>query len=226
MRRWTARRGVRLVAWALLVCAGVFGHLAAVERVEALDPATAANQLVALTNVNRTSNGLPALPQDSRLSLIATARSEDMIARKYFSHSIPPDNRTVVDIMESLGVRMRSASENIAWNNALDFNTIQVADGDFMNSPSHRVNVLNGRWHRLGAGVAQGDGRLMYTVVFLQLPSGDIPASAAPAQVASPAAADPARRPGLAEDQVQVASAPTGLMDSLVNRSLRLFLNL
>lgn len=183
-------------------------------------------QLVALTNLSRTSNGLSSLPADARLNSIARSRSEDMIARGYFSHSIPPDGTNVRDIIESLGIGFRNASENIAFNNALDFISLQLASDDFMNSPSHRANVLDGRWHRVGAGVMGGaDRKTMYTVVFLELP-GD---SSRPAQGST--RVDGGRTPlGLrsrpAGEPVQVASAPTGLMDSVVNRSVRLFLSL
>jgi hypothetical protein len=182
-------------------------------------------QLVALTNLSRTSNGFSSLPADARLNSIARSRSEDMIARRYFSHTIPPDGKTVVDIIESLGIRFRAGSENIAFNDALDFVSLQMASDDFMNSLSHRANVLNGRWHRVGAAAVAGDGRKMYTVVFLELP-GDSSSPAPGATRVDGGSIPPAQRPRPAGEPVQMASAPTGLMDSVVNRSVRLFLSL
>lgn len=182
-----------------------------------------ARQLIGLTNLSRTSNGLSSLPADVRLNAIAQARSQDMIDRRYFSHSIPPDDRTVVDIIESLGVRFRAGSENIAFNDALDFISIQEAQNDFMNSSIHRVNVLNGRWHRLGAGTASGANRKMYTVVFLELPAEAAGQGAPPFDRGRGAISQRLRAPG---DLGQVRTAPAGLMDSLVNRSIRLFLSL
>jgi len=159
----------------------------------AVEPKRAADELIALTNIARTSNGLPALARDDRLYTLSNARSDDMIARNYFSHTIPPDNRTVVDIVEGLGVRFRAVGENIEFNNALDFTTIQYAQTDFMNSPHHRENVLNPRWDRIGAGVAQGKDRRMYTVVFMQtVPKQPAGQPAGQAGV-STAAAAPAR---------------------------------
>ena len=63
-----------------------------------LDVRGAAAQLFALTNLDRTSNGRRALLPDDRLSTMATSRAEDMIARDYFSHQIPPSGITVVDL--------------------------------------------------------------------------------------------------------------------------------
>jgi hypothetical protein len=217
----------------------------------AIEPKAAAVELISLTNISRTSNGLHALLQDSRLNVVATERSEDMIRREYFSHSIPPNDTTVVDTLESLGVRFVAAGENIAWNTALDFGTVQGASEDFMNSPHHRQNLLDSRWNRLGAGAAQGGekNRKMYTVLFLQVPSAAA-TTAAPAARAGPgtaapvssdagggsgavfvsrdAVATPPPVPPPAADErgrAEVSVARAGLMDSLINRLLRLHLN-
>jgi len=222
----------------------------------AIEPKAAAIELISLTNISRTSNGLHALLQDSRLNVVATERSEDMIRREYFSHSIPPNDTTVVDTLESLGVRFVAAGENIAWNTALDFGTVQGASEDFMNSPHHRQNLLDTRWNRLGSGAAQGGekNRKMYTVLFLQVPSaaattaapatragpGTAPPPAATeagggsgavfvsreAAAAPPAVPTPAPPPAAEErGRAEVSVARTGLMDSLINRLLRLHLN-
>ena len=222
----------------------------------ALDPKAAAVELTALTNISRTSNGLRALLQDSRLNVMATERSDDMVRRDYFSHTIPPNDTTVVDIMESLGVRFVAAGENIAWNTALDFATVQGASEDFMNSPHHRQNLLDPRWNRLGAGAAQGGekNRKMYTVLFLLVPSAAAATTPA-APVRAPAtggaevssdtgggsgavflsretltapAASPAPTPPPAVEErglAEVAVGRSGLLDSLINRLLRLHLN-
>jgi hypothetical protein len=220
----------------------------------AIEPVAAANELIALTNINRTSNGLPALLRDSRLNSLGVARSQDMIDRGYFSHYIPPNNETVIDILQGLGVPFRAAGENIEFNDAVDYTTIAFANTEFMNSPGHRANILSPQWDRVGAGVAQGGQKKMYTVVFLQsVPRAAAPASRAPApapQLGAPAAgATPATggppplrpvspllaspppatapaTPGGTGRSVEVRVAQTGLIDSLINRMLRLFLGL
>ena len=169
----------RIVALALLALLGLL--LQARAPVAALDPVRAVAELVALTNLNRTANGLAALPTDQDLGLVATSRSEDMIKRGYFSHQIPPDNHTVVDLLESLGVLFRSGGENIEWNSAAEFSSVQYASNDFMNSPSHRANILNRRYNKVGAGVSEGSGRRMYTVVFVEQPPEAPKAPTAPA---------------------------------------------
>jgi len=60
--------------------------------------------LLALTNVDRTSNGVPAVGADARLISAARERSDDMQARNYFSHDIPPDGRKVFDLLDARNV--------------------------------------------------------------------------------------------------------------------------
>ena len=204
-----------------LVAGSVF--LVAATPAVAIDPKDAARQLFAITNLDRTSNGVPALKHDNRLDTISVARSDDMIKRDYFSHQIPPNSTTVADIVESLGVQFRSVGENIAWNNANDFQTIQGAGQDFIESPHHRENLLDPRWERMGTGIAEGGGKKMYTVVFMQLPpaapgarpSGPAPGSSG--QVAAPA-------PRVHGERVELATTRAGLLTTLVNSVVRLFL--
>jgi uncharacterized protein YkwD len=225
-----------MVLITMLTAAGLIGSSLSVgeaPRAVAIESQNAALELIALTNLSRTSNGLKALLRDSRLSAVSESRSGDMITRNYFSHSIPPDDQTVVDILESLGVPFRSAGENIAWNDAVDFTTIQTAGEDFMNSPSHRKNILDPHWDRLGAGVAQGNGRKMYTVVFLQTANRT---ETRPAPVPDPIVVvatgdDGGQHPAKSEEprqsaRVELIEGRSGLLGALINQILRQFLNL
>jgi uncharacterized protein YkwD len=131
------------------------------------DP-TLERDLLALTNTDRTSNGLPALAADARMMEIARERSEDMVARSYFSHDIPPDGRKVFDLLLDRGVDYETAGENIAQNNAGRDGTVQFAQQGFMESPGHRANILRGAFTTFGIGAVPGGGRYTYTVVFMK----------------------------------------------------------
>src|SRR5689334_14477254 len=54
----------------------------------ALDVAAAEAQFLDLLNADRTGNGLALLQADQRLMDLARWRSEDMVARNFFSHDI------------------------------------------------------------------------------------------------------------------------------------------
>ena len=155
-----------------------------------------------LLNGARVNNGMAPLQQHSTLIGLARWRSQDMLNRNYFSHTIPGCGCSVYAYYDSNGVNYVWGGENIGWNSGL-------ADGDspvavhnaFMNSAGHRANVLNGSFTHGGVGGAAADNApflgyvqntRMYTELFMQAPgAAPAPAPAAPAPRA-PAATRPA----------------------------------
>jgi uncharacterized protein YkwD len=123
--------------------------------------------LVALTNVDRASNGLSALVENEPLIGLARERSEDMQARNYFGHEIPPDGTLVFALMDARAIAYRAAGENLAANNAGESASVQRAQSDFMNSPSHRANILEARFDEIGVGAIPGPTKTVFTVLFL-----------------------------------------------------------
>jgi uncharacterized protein YkwD len=124
-------------------------------------------QLVALTNQSRANAGRRALRVDPALVSIARGRSKDMIERNYFSHNIPPSGKRVFDVMSERGYCFVVAGENIGWNNYPDDAATAEIHGMFMNSPSHRDNIMGGSWEVIGIGAYKGsDGKKMWTVLF------------------------------------------------------------
>ncbi len=156
--------------------------------VRAIDPGETERTLIVLTNVDRTSNGVAALLPDERLGGVARFRSEDMAARDYFSHYIPPDGHMVFDIMNERGIRYLRAGENLARNNYPDYITVETAEEAFMNSLEHRRILLCPDYTNLGTGAAEdGGGMKVYTVLFIQDPSlGGAPATQSPLPSPSP----------------------------------------
>ena len=133
-------------------------------------------QMLALINAERAQAGVGPLRFDPTLNAIAQARSQDMIARHYFSHQIPgvPGVHMVFDILDHDNVQYEMAGENIALNNYIDFypmaQTVRQTNTDLMNSPEHRANLLEPKYTRLGLGMAfePGTGKLILTEVFVQ----------------------------------------------------------
>ena len=124
-------------------------------------------QLVALTNQSRANAGRRALRVDSALTSIARYRSKDMITRNYFSHSIPPSGKSVFNVMSERGYCFNLAGENIGWNTYPDDVATAQIHQMFMNSPSHRENIMGRAWDVIGVGAYKGaDGKKMWTVLF------------------------------------------------------------
>jgi uncharacterized protein YkwD len=122
--------------------------------------------LFSLTNQDRASNGVRAVSQSGTLQSIGESarwtgcgpviygRSDDMITRDYFAHQIPPCNQYVFSMMQAYGVNYRLAGENIGWASGAGSATASATyiNGQFMNSPDHRANILNAGYTHLGIG--------------------------------------------------------------------------
>jgi uncharacterized protein YkwD len=163
--------------WLVAIVAGLLLALAPLHPTVGLtanpDP-NLERDLLALTNVDRTSNGLGSLLPEERLIDVARRRSDDMLARNYFSHTIPPTGDKVYVMLDQQGVDYQLAGENLAWNNAGTNATVQKAETDIMNSPTHRANVLKAGYTDIGIGAIPGADRIMFTVLFMR-PFEDAP---------------------------------------------------
>jgi uncharacterized protein YkwD len=152
--------------------------------------------LVQLTNQARAAAGLGALRVDSTLAGVARWRSKDMVERNYFSHSIPPNGTKVFDELTRIGYCYTVAGENIGKNNFPDDSATQAIQDGFMNSPTHRANIL-GTWTMIGVGAYKGaDGTHVWTVLFSQPCATATPTptpTAKPAATPRPAPAATAR---------------------------------
>lgn len=116
------------------------------------------NEVVRLTNVQRTAHGCPALHTDERLRTAARGHSSDMVARRYFSHT-GSNGSDFVARETAAGYPRRSASaENIAWG----FRTPNDVVSAWMHSPGHRANILNCGSRAVGVGVAYTGGGAAY----------------------------------------------------------------
>ena len=117
-------------------------------------------------NGARAGAGLQLVAADGQVSSLAQHRSNDMVAKGYFSHT-PPGGDDYMALLKGAGVPFKLAGEIIAWNNYS--NSAQKAFEGFMNSPTHRAIIMDGRYNVAGVGQARsGDGKYYYTVIFVQ----------------------------------------------------------
>lgn len=101
-------------------------------------------------NAERAKYGLRPLQLDMRLVATARAKSQDMITNNYFAHQSPVLG-SPFDQMRRAGISYRSAGENIAGTR-----TAEHAMQLWMNSPSHRANILHASYTHIGIGVVTG----------------------------------------------------------------------
>ncbi|MFC5714042.1 CAP domain-containing protein [Thalassorhabdus alkalitolerans] len=108
-------------------------------------------EVIRLTNEERTQRGLAPLESYSELSDVARLKSADMRDAGYFSHN-SPNYGSPFDMMSSQGIDYRGAGENIA---AGQRTPQQVVDG-WMNSQGHRENILRADFTHIGVGHVEG----------------------------------------------------------------------
>ncbi len=110
------------------------------------------SDIIQLVNKSRGAAGLPPLKTSVVLDQVAVDKAADMLANRYFAH-ISPQAKTPWDFLSARNYRYAAAGENLA----LDYSTAQEAHDGFMNSASHRANILGRAYTELGVAVTQGD---------------------------------------------------------------------
>lgn len=119
------------------------------------------SDVVTMTNQRRHANGCGQLAVDRELTLASVRQSFYMARTGLFSH-VWRDGTTFVARSRAAGYSQPSG-ENIAWGYR---NAAEVIEA-WMDSPSHRSNMLNCSAHSIGTGVVYGiNGIPYYTQVF------------------------------------------------------------
>lgn len=139
MKTW--RRMVSLLVMALIVFAA--------------SPVMAAeldSEILHYVNIARVSAGVEPLTLDRELSAASMIRAAE--AEMHFAHR-RPDGREVKSVLENASYSW--FGENLAVSKAADAEAIVRA---WMNSPTHRANLLNRHYTKMGVSCAKGaDGR-------------------------------------------------------------------
>jgi uncharacterized protein YkwD len=111
------------------------------------------SQTLSLINAARTSNGLPALAPNDKLSAAAQNHSQDMACNNFLSHTgwngSTPDSRVA-----AAGYAASLTRENIYAQPAQYGGTPQAAVDWWMGDPTHRDAILNPAVKEIGIGYA------------------------------------------------------------------------
>ncbi len=122
------------------------------------------NQMLQMVNADRSAHGLGPVSLDSNLTQLAQAKSEDMTERDYFGHW-NPEGMTSNDLRKNYAIA-QYVSENIARDVS-----VSLAQYGLMRSASHRSNILNDEWKRVGFGFSQlAEGGTMFVQIFSDEP--------------------------------------------------------
>lgn len=170
--------------------------------------------LVDLTNGDRGANNLGRLAISSTLTAAAQAKAADMAANGYFAHT-SPDGKNSWHWFKQAGYTFLYAGENLA----VDFSDSANVEQAWMDSPTHRANILDGHFTEVGIATARGayEGRpTTFVVQMFGTPAGEsapvarVQADSLPAEPTEPALATTASTPSIDRaqaDSLQAASA-------------------
>lgn len=168
--------------------------------------------LLAAANASRAANGLSALTLNSQLNNSAQMKANDMVTDNYWSH-VAPDGTQPWYWFQLAGYVYAAAGENLAYgfNNGSEVNTA------WMDSPTHRANIL-GNYVDVGFGIVNGSSFQgdQNTVVVAHYGKPQV-AAAAPAPVTTPPTQTPAPTPAPAAAQPVTSTpteAPTGIPEA------------
>jgi hypothetical protein len=109
-------------------------------------------ELIEEHNKERRINGLEDLKYNSLLSESAKAKAESMLLTNCWSHYCP-EGKSPWDFFDESGYKYQYAGENLAEG----FSTVSNVINAWMNSPTHRENILNSNFTEVGFGFAYGD---------------------------------------------------------------------
>ena len=104
-----------------------------------------------LINDIRRVSGMPELSWSRELASAARRHAEDMEQKAFFDH-INPDGQSPFDRMNLQGIVYMYAAENIA----VGYGTPKETVDGWMNSDSHRENILNPEFTKIGVGYYSG----------------------------------------------------------------------
>jgi len=110
-----------------------------------------AQKVLEKTNAERQKNGLPALQYNSVLSESATKKAQDMFTNNYWAHT-SSTGTSPWDFFKSVGYKYSVAGENLA-RDFYDTDSLMKA---WMDSPTHRENIISSKYQEIGIGVVNG----------------------------------------------------------------------
>lgn len=124
-------------------------------------------EILKQTNLEREKRGLLPLALNEQLNSAAQSKAEDMFKDDYWAHIAPGGTKPWFFIEES-GYSYIYAGENLAK----DFNDSEAVVRAWMNSASHRDNILGKNYQDIGIAVINGELNNHKTTLVVQLFGG------------------------------------------------------
>lgn len=144
------------------------------------------DKLFQLTNEERVKDSLPPLQYNQQLAEAAKKKAADMFAKNYWSH-YAPDGTTPWEFILGSGYHYEYAGENLAKNFLFSDGVVTA----WMNSPTHRANILRKDYTEVGYAIANGMLNGEETTLVVQMFGKPLVATSADIHASQPAKAMP-----------------------------------
>lgn len=141
------------------------------------------SDLLKYTNEKRIQNGLGEVKLNGVLSNAASLKAANMFTEQYWSHT-SPSGKDPWTFFRQAGYNYLYAGENLAR----DFGDSKSVVDAWMNSKTHRENLLNGRYKDIGLAVVNGKYGDYETTLVVQM-FGTKPSGTASVEPESPSPA-------------------------------------
>lgn len=179
-----------------VIVVGLVAFYAQLARVSDITP----GNIVALSNQAREQQHLSTLTTNPLLTKAAESKATDMTKGQYFAH-ISPKGVTPWVWFKQAGYSYSYAGENLA----LDFVTGEDVIAAWLNSPSHRRNLLSTKYKDIGVAVATAKIDGLDSMIVVQMFGSPVPQPATK-KVTAPAQTP---LPSVAKKQLAATPAPT-----------------
>lgn len=198
--------GSRLRTYASLAAAATALTLSASSPAYAADCANAdaapgqasqqqmADATLCLLNEQRAENGLKPLAASQPLADAAGAYAAHLVQNRYFAHEDENGHNVAYRVLSAhpeLSDRWSLLGENLGWG-TVNMATPRAMVNGWMNSPTHRANVLYPTYSEVGIGIADGGpdagstDALTYATAFGEVAGSDSTETRAPKASATP----------------------------------------
>ena len=128
---------------------------------EPVDTSEMADELLREINTVRQKEGLSALTLSNALTSAAQARAREQALMGSISHK-RPDGSEWYTILAEHGVKAAGSGENLAMN----YTSVQSVVKAWLESPTHRSNIVNSSYRYMGLGYYESDGDIYWVQLF------------------------------------------------------------
>ncbi|MDD2482905.1 MAG: CAP domain-containing protein [Candidatus Shapirobacteria bacterium] len=159
----------------VMVKPGILGYSSEITYQKVLDQ----------TNNERKNAGLEPLQYSATLSESARKKAEDMFKNDYWAHN-SPQGKTPWTFFDAAGYKYSVAGENLAK----DFYDTDSLIKAWMNSPTHKANIIHPKYKEIGIAVVNGTLGGIKTTLVVQHFGTPLVAQAAPKTTVSKQTSD------------------------------------